>query len=133
MNSIRQLLGSMVRDKQKFCAMAEQKCNAIIQEYLGSTLGLTVDELKEQIDGLEKERGRIKEMARRGIITLDEAEQDMLPLNARVEKLRFKLNEADKSLEVMKQVKKEAVCVRVRFFRFHPYGKSDKRRPQENH
>lgn len=45
-------------------------------------------------------------MARRGIITLDEAEQDMLPLNARVEKLRFKLNEADKSLEVMKQVKK---------------------------
>ena len=30
----------------------------------------------------------------------------MLPLNARVEKLRFKLNEADKSLEVMKQVKK---------------------------
>lgn len=72
----------MVRDKQKFCAMAEQKCNAIIQEYLGSTLGLTVDELKEQIDGLEKERGRIKEMARRGIITLDEAEQDMLPLNA---------------------------------------------------
>ena len=106
LNSIRQLLGSMVRDKQKFCAMAEQKCNAIIQEYLGSTLGLTVDELKEQIDGLEKERGRIKEMARRGIITLDEAEQDMLPLNARVEKLRFKLNEADKSLEVMKQVKK---------------------------
>lgn len=69
--------------------MAEQKCNAIIQEYLGSTLGLTVDELKEQIDGLEKERGRIKEMARRGIITLDEAEQDMLPLNARVEKLQL--------------------------------------------
>ena len=103
--AIRQLIGSMVKDKQTFYALSEQKCNAIIQKYLESTKGLSADEITRQINEVEMQRSRIKDMVIRGMTGMDEGERDMLPLNRRLEQLKFQLSEVGKTAEVTKQVK----------------------------
>ena len=103
--AIRQLIGSMVKDKQAFYALAEQKCNAIIQKYLESTKGLSADEINRQINEIEAQRSRIKDMVIRGMTSMDEGERDMLPLNRQLEQLKFQLSEMGKTAEVVKQVK----------------------------
>ena len=103
--AIRQLIGSMVKDKQTFYALAEQKCNAVIQKYLEGTKGLSADEINRQIKEVEKQRSRIKDMVVRGMMDLDEGERDMLPLNRQLEQLNFQLSEVGKTAEVTKQVK----------------------------
>lgn len=105
LTSVRNLLASMVQDKQKFFAMVEKKCSDIIQAYLKNTKGLSTDELRLQLDDVEKQRGRIKEMARRGMLDMDEAEREMVPLNRQLEQLRFQLAEVSKTAELVKEVK----------------------------
>lgn len=105
LDCIRQLLTSMVKDRQRFYSLVEKKCNEIIQDYLASTMEFSVDELKRELSDLEKQRERIKTMARRGIIDMDEAQQDMTPLNHQMDKLRFQLAQADKTEELTAQVK----------------------------
>lgn len=102
---LRQLLGSMVKNKQQFYSLVESKCQTIIQNYLSSTMDISTDDLKVQISEIEKERERIKIMARKGMIDMDEAESDMAPLNHQLDKLRFQLAQADNTAEVTKQVK----------------------------
>lgn len=103
--SIRSLLTSMVQDKQKFIAMVEKKCNETIRAYLASTKNLSEDELQKQLDEIESQRSRIKDMARRGMISMDEAERDMIPLNQQVKQLQFQMAEAKKTTELVKEIK----------------------------
>lgn len=103
--AVRQLIGSMVQDKQAFYALAEQKCNTIIQKYLESTKGLSADEITRQINEIEMQRSRIKDMVVRGMMDMDEGERDMLPLNRQLEQLKFQLSEVGKTMEVVRQVK----------------------------
>ena len=103
--SIRKLLASMVQDRQKFTAMVEKKCTETIQAYLQNTRGLSTDELRQQLDDIEQQRKRIKDMARRGMVEMDEAERDMAPLNRQMEQLRFQLAEVTKTAELVKEVK----------------------------
>lgn len=102
---LRQMLGAMVNDKARFFALVEQKCNQAIKSYLASTMEIAPSELKRQIDNLAKERERIKEMARRGMIDMDEAARDMTPLNRQMDKLNFQLAKAKNTADVTKQVK----------------------------
>ena len=51
------------------------------------------------------QRSRIKDMVIRGMTGIDEGERDMLPLNRRLEQLKFQLSEVGKTAEVTKQVK----------------------------
>lgn len=102
---LRQMLGAMVKDKARFFAMVEQKCNRAIKSYLASTMMITPDEIERQIAKLEKEREKIKEMVRQEMISMDEAKQDMVPLNHQLDKLRFQLAEAKNTADVTKQVK----------------------------
>lgn len=105
LQAMRQLLASMVSEKQKFYAMIEKRCSEIIQAYLAEANGMTEEELKQQMDKLEVERSRIKEMVRRGMMDMDEAEQDMKPLNRQMEQLRFKMAEVNKTEEIIREVK----------------------------
>lgn len=115
---LRQMLGAMVKNKNRFFDMVEKKCTQDIQSYLSDTMGITPDEIKQQIGELEKERERIKEMTRRGIITMDEAERDMIPLNRQAEKLRFQLAKAKNTADVTKQVKDSLKKFMVEFSAF---------------
>ncbi|MEG1895066.1 MAG: recombinase family protein [Oscillospiraceae bacterium] len=106
LSSIRLLLGSMVEDKPRFFSIVEQKCNAIIKTYLQETQDADMDTIKSEYAKLDQERTRIKEMARRGIIDMDEAQHDMAPLNMQMDRLRFKLAQVSKTAEVTGQIKK---------------------------
>lgn len=119
LSGIRQLLGSMVEDKHKFYSLVERKCNDIIQAYLTDTLDFSADEVRGQLAELENERARIKEMARRGIIDMDEAQRDMTPLNHKMDKLRFQLAQAEKTAEVTEQVKASLKRFLADFSAFH--------------
>ena len=70
-----------------------------------NTRGLSTDELRQQLDDIEQQRKRIKDMARRGMVEMDEAERDMAPLNRQMEQLRFQLAEVTKTAELVKEVK----------------------------
>lgn len=102
---LRQMLGAMVQNKTRFFNMVEQKCNEAIKNYLASTMETSPSEIKRQMDDLTKERERIKEMARRGLIDMDEAERDMTPLNHQMDRLNFQLAKAKNTADVTKQVK----------------------------
>lgn len=102
---LRQMLGAMVQNKARFFNMVEQKCNEAIKNYLASTMEISPSEIKRRMDDLTKERERIKEMARRGLIDMDEAERDMTPLNHQMDRLNFQLAKAKNTADVTKQVK----------------------------
>lgn len=102
---LRQLLGAMVQNKSHFFNLVEQRCNEAIKVYLASVMESSPDEIKKQMDRLVKERERIKEMVRRGMIDMDEAERDMTPLNHQMDKLNFQLAKAKNTADVTQQVK----------------------------
>lgn len=102
---LRQMLGAMVENKSRFFALVERRCNEAVKSYLASTMAVTPDEIKERVRKLEKERETIKEMVRQEMISMDEAKQDMIPLNHQLDKLRFQLAEAKNTADVTKQVK----------------------------
>lgn len=102
---LRKMLGEMVENKSRFFALVERRCNEAVKSYLASTMAVTPDEIKERVRKLEKERETIKEMVRQEMISMDEAKQDMIPLNHQLDKLHFQLAEAKNTAEVNKQVK----------------------------
>ena len=60
-----------------------------------------------ELQELINKRGRIKEMAANGLITMDEAAKDMIPLNAEINRLQMKLGEVDTANEIAERVKEE--------------------------
>lgn len=50
-------------------------------------------EVENRLDELKQERERLKTLAVKALITMDEAEHDMIPINEEIEKLSFRLNE----------------------------------------
>lgn len=99
------LFNYLIQDKDNFFQTIEDKCQKLIQEYIQETSGYDIDELQEEIEELKEQRVRLKEMAVRGLITLEEAEHDMIPINKELERLDFKLHQTDKTREVTKRVK----------------------------
>ena len=99
------LLNHLILDKRSFLALIESKCTTIINEYVQSTSGLDIEELKEEIAELTEERNRAKTMAIKGLISMEEAEEAIVPINKELDKLNFALQQTDKSRELTSKIK----------------------------
>ena len=62
-------------------------------------------EVENRLDELKQERERLKTLAVKALITMDEAEHDMIPINEEIEKLSFRLNETNKTREITQKIK----------------------------
>ena len=48
-----------------------------------------LEEVENRLDELKQERERLKTLAVKALITMDEAEHDMIPINEEIEKIEF--------------------------------------------
>ena len=64
-----------------------------------------LEEVENRLDELKQERERLKTLAVKALITMDEAEHDMIPINEEIEKLSFRLNETNKTREITQKIK----------------------------
>ncbi|NSW89445.1 MAG: recombinase family protein [Firmicutes bacterium] len=99
------LFNYLIKDKAAFFDAVERKCNTLVREYIRENEGYDLDEAREQLEELQSKRERLKRLAVDGLITMEEAKQDMIPINAEIERLSFKLNSTDKTRELNRQIK----------------------------
>ena len=95
----------MLDDRESFFTLVETRCNSIIKEYIRNTSGIVLEEVENRLDELKQERERLKTLAVKALITMDEAEHDMIPINEEIEKLSFRLNETNKTREITQKIK----------------------------
>lgn len=99
------LFSYLIQDKHSFYSLIESKCNAIIQDYIQQTAGFDFEEVESELEELKEQRERLKKLAVKGLITFEEAEKDMVPINKEIEKLSFVFNQTEKTREITSQVK----------------------------
>ena len=99
------LFNFLIQDKKSFFNLIENKCNLIIQDYIKETVGLDIVELQDELSNLSAQRERLKALAVKGLIGLEEAEHDMVPLNKEIERVSFALNQTDKTRELTAKVR----------------------------
>lgn len=105
--ALSEMLSGFLENKSDFFKLVEVKCRKAIKDYLQSVSGCSIDALQMEFQELINKRGRIKEMAANGLITMDEAAKDMIPLNAEINRLQMKLGEVDTANEIAERVKDE--------------------------
>jgi len=103
---IERLLHELIYEKEKFFKQVEDSCNKAVQEYIRGTIGFDIVDVESELSDLKAQRERLKSMAVRGIITIEEAERDIIPINSEIERLTFTLNQADKTKELVAEVKR---------------------------
>ncbi len=99
------LFRSLVSDKDAFFKMVEANCSAVVQEYIKNTAGFDIDDLEAELQELKDQRERLKTMTIKGILPMEEAERDIIPLNSEIERLTFALNQTDSTRELTNEVK----------------------------
>lgn len=104
-DSLNRLFHLLVEDKATFFNIIESKCNSVIKEYIKNTSQFTIEDAEEELAELREQREKLKTLAVKGLITMEEAEYDMRPINEQIEQLSFKLNELDKTKEITQKVK----------------------------
>lgn len=105
--ALSEMLSGFLDNKADFFKLVESKCHKAVKDYLQSVSGCSIDTLQMELQELINKRGRIKEMAATGLITMDEAAKDMIPLNAEINRLQMKLGEVDTANEIAERVKEE--------------------------
>lgn len=104
-SALNTLFKSLLNDRESFFTLVETRCNCIIKEYIRNTSGIVLEEVENRLDELKQERERLKTLAVKALITMDEAEHDMIPINEEIEKLSFRLNETNKTREITQKIK----------------------------
>ncbi|MFR7719940.1 MAG: hypothetical protein ACLU0Y_01740, partial [Hominilimicola sp.] len=104
-SALNTLFKSLLDDRESFFTLVETRCNSIIKEYIRNTSGIVLEEVENRLDELKQERERLKTLAVKALITMDEAEHDMIPINEEIEKLSFRLNETNKTREITQKIK----------------------------
>ncbi|MCL1821028.1 MAG: recombinase zinc beta ribbon domain-containing protein [Oscillospiraceae bacterium] len=99
------LLHNLVDDKDAFFKMVEASCSAVVQEYIKKTAGFDIYDLESELQELKEQRERLKTMTVKGILSMEEAERDIIPLNGEIERLTFALNQTDSTRELTNEVK----------------------------
>lgn len=99
------LFNFLIQDKKSFFNLIENKCNLIIQDYIKETVGLDIVELQDELSNLSAQRERLKALAVKGLIGLEEVEHDMVPINKEIERVSFALNQTDKTRELTAKVR----------------------------
>jgi DNA invertase Pin-like site-specific DNA recombinase len=115
---IENLLRRLITEKDAFYKQVEDECNRAIREYIRSTDGLDVGDVEAGLRDLKQQRERLKQMAVRGIIPLEEAERDMVPINDEIERLMFTLNRADETEAIINEAKKNLRVFHEAFEKF---------------
>ena len=64
---------SLLDDRESFFTLVETRCNSIIKEYIRNTSGIVLEEVENRLDELKQERERLKTLAVKALITMDEA------------------------------------------------------------
>ncbi|MGM9935806.1 MAG: hypothetical protein ACI38A_00495 [Candidatus Ornithomonoglobus sp.] len=118
-DSLNKVFNLLIEDKDSFFNMVETKCNSVIKEYVRNTSQFTIEDVEEELSELKEQRENLKTLAVKGLITMEEAEYDMRPINAQIEQLNFKLNEADKTKEITQKVKQNIKTFFDTFSTFH--------------
>jgi len=95
----------LTSDDSDFFEEIEEQCNDAVSEYIKSTVGFDIEEIEDELRDLKEQRERLKSMAVRGIIELDEAERDIVPINNEIERLTFSLNQTDYTKVLADKVK----------------------------
>lgn len=99
------LFDYIVDNKTDFFESIEKKCSYYVKKYTEEQACIDLDALKSEEKQLTEERDRIKDMARRGMVDMDEAEKDMAVVNEKLKRIRITLTAADKTAELSKNVK----------------------------
>ena len=100
-----ELLQSLLSDKENFFKKIEASCDAVIREYIKITAHFDVNDVATELNDLKEQRERLKKMAVKGILSLEEAERDIIPINSEIERLTFALNQTDSTRELTNEVK----------------------------
>ncbi len=98
------LFDYLIEDKEEFMKLIESKCNAIIHQHVKETAGYDLTEIQKQLKEYTMQRERAKQLAIKGLISMEEAEKEMIPINREIEKLEFALDETDNTRALTKRV-----------------------------
>lgn len=105
LESLTNLLNHIVGNRKAFFASIEKKCSDYVKLYVAEQSGMDIEKLKEREAQLTVERNRIKDMVKRGMIEMDEAENDMRPLNEELKRIKVAMAETTSAEELSKKVK----------------------------
>ena len=98
------LFDYLIQDKEEFLKLIESKCNAIIHQHIKDTAGFDIVQIQTQLKEYNEQRERAKQLAIKGLISMAEAEKEIIPINKEIEKLEFALNETDNTRALTKRV-----------------------------
>ncbi len=112
------LLEYLIEDKDMFLKLVESKCMSLIREYIRSEDNIDLDSLKEEQSELTLERNNLKKMMVKGLIEIDEGEDDLKSINKRLEDLSLLLNQRDKTSEITTKVKENLKVFSNKFSSF---------------
>ena len=98
------LFDYLIHDKDEFIKLIESKCNAIIHQHIQETAGFDIVQIKKDLKECTEQRERAKQLAIKGLISMEEAEKEMIPINREIEKLEFALDETDNTRALTKRV-----------------------------
>lgn len=105
--ALSQLFSNLMGEKDNFFKLIETKCKQVIKEYIRSTAAFNVDDAKTKLRELDNERSRIKQLAIKGLVSMEEAEADLAAVNVEIDRLHTALHEIDRTEELSSLVKKE--------------------------
>lgn len=103
-NALDTLFDYLIQDKEAFMKLIESKCDSIIRQHIKETAGFDIVQIQEQLKEFNEQRERAKELAIKGLITMEEAQKEMIPINKEIEKLTFALNKTDNTKALSKRV-----------------------------
>lgn len=104
-DGIIKLLKYLIDDKENFHQMIEERCELYVKNYIKATTGEETGSLKEEIQALESKRDKYIELASNDLITMEEARKKIAPINSKLQKLKFNLEQKDNTKQLIKKTK----------------------------
>ncbi len=102
---ILKLIKFLIDDRDSFHDMIEKRCDTYVKEYIRRTTGEDTSAIKDEIVQLDSKRDKYIELATDGLITMEEANKKIKPINSRLERLRFNLERKDNTKQLVKKTK----------------------------
>lgn len=99
------LLKYLLSDKENFHQMIEEKCDLYVKNYIKATTGEETAPMKEEIAKLESKKDKYIELATDGLMDMEEAKKKIAPINNKLQKLKFSLEQKDNTKDLIKKTK----------------------------
>lgn len=99
------LFNYLEQDREDFFTLVENTCNRLIKEHIRQSGSIDLDELQEELADQQEQRERIKVMMKKGLLDIDEGEDDMKELNESIKHISTIINEQDVSEALSHRVK----------------------------